>query len=261
MKEIEVCYVIRAAIKSVTGHWEELSIALGMMEVLIAKTKEYVKESMKNNDASHDYQHIQRVVALAIRIEMGQRTISHNNYDSDLIILASLLHDVGDKKYASNPSEANTMAMDFLLSNGASAELAEKVQLITTHVSYSAEIHNMTKVQEMVERIPELGVVQDADRLDALGAVGIGRTFTFGGARRVGGMDGTIRHFEEKLERLGGMMKTETGSMMAEERTRRLGKFRTWWEEEMGDAYISGPPPYFGGDPHRPREVREEKIV
>ncbi len=82
--------------------------------------------------------------------------------------------------------------------------------------------------------------MQDADRLDALGAVGIGRAFTFGAARGGGGggkgqgMQGAVDHFGEKLERLEGMMKTEEGQRMARERTRRVEVFRGWWEEECG---------------------------
>ena len=82
--------------------------------------------------------------------------------------------------------------------------------------------------------------MQDADRLDALGAVGIGRAFTFGGAggARGGdrGMRATIDHFEEKLEKLPGLMKTDEGRRMARERGRRVKVFRGWWEEEEQEA-------------------------
>lgn len=82
--------------------------------------------------------------------------------------------------------------------------------------------------------------MQDADRLDALGAVGIGRAFTFGGAhpkREMRGMQGTMEHIQEKLERLEGMMKTDEGRRMAAERTRRVKAFRAWWEEESGGVH------------------------
>lgn len=92
---------------------------------------------------------------------------------------------------------------------------------------------------------PELGIVQDADRLDAIGAVGIGRCFTFLGAKGKGKgkgkgdgeeweLENAIRHFGEKLERLEGMMKTESGREMARVRTERLRVFKGWWEEETG---------------------------
>lgn len=79
--------------------------------------------------------------------------------------------------------------------------------------------------------------MQDADRLDALGAVGIGRAFTFGGARGDRGMRGTVDHFQQKLERLEGMMKTDEGRRMAGERMRRVEVFKGWWEEEEKGGY------------------------
>lgn len=76
-----------------------------------------------------------------------------------------------------------------------------------------------------------VAIVQDADRLDAIGAVGIGRTFAFGGAkgRTLGD---TLDHFDEKLLLLEGMMKTETGRKLAKERAERLRTFASWWEDE-----------------------------
>ena len=79
--------------------------------------------------------------------------------------------------------------------------------------------------------------MQDADRLDALGAVGIGRTFAYAGAKGRGFGD-TMRHFEEKLGRLEGMMKTGEGKRMARERGERVGLFRGWWGEEMEAAGV-----------------------
>jgi uncharacterized protein len=88
----------------------------------------------------------------------------------------------------------------------------------------------------MIEKYPELAVVQDADRLDAIGAIGIGRTFTFGGAKGAKEMGETIQHFEDKLEKLESMMKTTPGMRMARERTERLKTFKSWWEEEQKEA-------------------------
>lgn len=101
-------------------------------------------------------------------------------------------------------------------------------------MSYNTEIKNPALTQRALLAHPELAIVQDADRLDAIGAVGIGRTFTYGGAKGSRLMDDTIDHFAEKLENLEGMMKTEEGRRMAQERTKRLRMFRGWWEEECG---------------------------
>ncbi len=76
-----------------------------------------------------------------------------------------------------------------------------------------------------------VAIVQDADRLDAIGAVGIARTFAFGGAKDRP-MEDTIQHFDDKLLRLESMMKTETGKVLARERTEKLQRFKEWWGEE-----------------------------
>lgn len=211
------------------------------MDDLIGKTKAYVKEYMSGNDASHDYGHVQRVLFWAQKIEVAQLALHPNtSYNSHLIVLASLLHDVGDKKYLHpdhDPKASDSLAANFLMANGADESLARQVQRIVTHVSYSGERQDPEQVQRVIAEIPELAVVQDADRLDALGAVGIARCFVFGSAMRADeGLAGTLTHFEHKLEKLQGMMKTETGRKEAEVRTRRLSIFKSWWrDEETGE--------------------------
>lgn len=213
------------------------------MEDLIARTKAHVKESMSQNDASHDYAHVQRVLCWAQRIEIAQRAMHPNiSYNSHLIILASLLHDVGDKKYlppGQNPQDSDNLAANFLLANGAPAVLARQVQRIVTHVSYSHEMQDPAHVARVTAEMAELAIVQDADRLDALGAVGIARCFAFGSAMRPDqGLEGPLQHFEDKLEKLHGLMKTETGRMEAEVRTGRLRIFKSWWRDESGDVDV-----------------------
>jgi len=118
----------------------------------------------------------------------------------------------------------------------ASEELALKVQRIVLGVSHSSEIKDPAATKALIDKYPELAVVQDADRLDAIGAIGIGRTFTFGGAKGAKNMGETIQHFKDKLEKLESMMKTEPGKKLARERTDRLMTFKSWWEEEQRDA-------------------------
>jgi uncharacterized protein len=211
---------------------------------LIAKVTAYVQQYMSHYDGSHDYAHIQRVLALARQIASASspspsttspKSPSTTTHDSLTITLSALLHDVGDKKYLGPGEDASTLVQNVLLGFGAPEDLARKVQTIVSAVSYSSEIKNPRRVKGVMAEFPELAVVQDADRLDALGAVGIGRAFTFGGAKGRGrGMGETIEHFTEKLERLEGMMKTEVGREMARERTERLKVFRGWWDEEVG---------------------------
>jgi uncharacterized protein len=212
---------------------------------LIPKVTAFVQQYMSKYDGSHDFNHIRRVVGLAHLIykRLKEEAPSHaEELDLHVITLAALLHDVGDKKYLEPGQDGNTLVLATLLSFGAPEELAIKVQRIVVGVSYSSEIQDPAHVQAMIAKYPELAVVQDADRLDAIGAVGIGRTFTFGGAKGGRPMGETIRHFEEKLEKLEGMMKTIPGKALARERTDRLKTFKHWWEEEEMESreYFAG---------------------
>jgi len=193
----------------------------------------YVEDYMSRYDMSHDFNHILRVLSFAKRILESEQEDETKQFDEQAIVLAALLHDVGDKKYLKPGEVAETMITAVLQENGCPARLMSKVTLIVEHVSFSSEIKRPQLVKAMVTAHPELGIVQDADRLDAIGAVGIARCFAFGGAKASGrGLHGCIEHFVEKLENLQDMMKTETGRRLAEERTRRLQEFRGWWDEE-----------------------------
>ena len=133
------------------------------------------------------------------------------------------------------------MVRDLLLGFGAEQALAEKVQIICSGVSYSSEIKDRGHVKTLIAQYPELAIVQDADRLDAIGAVGVGRVFTYGGAvvdpsRQ--DMEGSMAMFEIKLFKLEGMMKTEPGMQMAKERIAILRTFREWWDKEVKVADV-----------------------
>lgn len=213
---------------------------------LIPKVTAFVEKYMSKYDGSHDFNHIRRVVGLAhliyMEINKEEEQVGSDGEEEDsgldlhVITLGALLHDVGDKKYLEPGQDGNTLVLATLLGFGAPEELAIKVQRIVLGVSYSSEIKDPAQVQSQIQKYPELAVVQDADRLDAIGAVGIGRTFTFGGAKGSRHMGETIAHFEEKLEKLEGMMKTAPGKKMARERTERLKTFKSWWAEEQKDA-------------------------
>lgn len=196
---------------------------------LVAKVRAFVEEYMSHYDGSHDYNHIRRVVSLARQI---QPTIP--NTSSQVVILSALLHDVGDKKYLLPGQDSSTLIRDTLASFGAGPELASKVQAICLGVSYSSEIKDPAKVTRLIEEHPELAVVQDADRLDAIGAVGIGRCFAFGGAKGRG-LDDSIEHFGDKLVKLEGMMKTSEGRRLAKARTERVKLMMQWWQDETQD--------------------------
>jgi uncharacterized protein len=223
-----------------------------LIEAMIA----YMTECMSGHDPSHNPAHVHRVVALAHRIleaENKRHPERSSLYDRTVVTLGALLHDIGDRKYlpagdSANSIDPKTIVHDVLLSKGADSALAERVQTIVSNVSYSNEIKDPAKIRRLIfeDGYQELAIVQDADRLDALGAVGIGRCFTFLGAQgnkrqkhdqqtqQRWEMDQSIEHFSDKLEKLEGMMKTDTGKEMARERTRRLKEFKSWWEEETG---------------------------
>lgn len=227
---------------------------------LINNVKTHVKTQMNQNDPSHDYAHIQRVLSLTHYILKRERPLHPTHvYNEPLLTLSALLHDLNDRKYSSSFSHSPSQSpYDLLISYGADPSLANQVQLITSHTSYSTEIANPGKITHLLETqgLRELGIVQDADRLDALGAVGVARCFTFLGAkgkkaagRENGkstsfgeeglGLGDAIGHFEGKLEKLPGLMKTETGRELARERVRRVRVFREWFreeEEEEGDG-------------------------
>jgi uncharacterized protein len=206
------------------------SSASAVDEKLISSVTEYVRGYMANYDGSHDFNHIQRVLGLSRHIHAHSPEAPA--LDLQVVILSALLHDVGDKKYLKPGEDASSMVYHLLLSFDADEQLAQRVQTICLGVSYSSEIKDPARVQDLVKTYPELAVVQDADRLDAIGAVGIGRCFTFGGARTDRPMDETVQHFDDKLVRLQGMMKTDVGRQLAKERTERLVLFQKWWAEE-----------------------------
>lgn len=215
---------------------------------LIGTATNYVQEHMSAFDCSHDYNHVARVLALAkmiLKEENASLTQLSNAPRGDkndwepvpsmglsepIVVLGALLHDVNDSKYL-NQLESPVSLAELLTRWGADHQLAIRVERLCQGVSYSTEMRDPQWVRNLIEEIPELAVVQDADRLDALGAVGIGRCFTFG-ASRGRGLPDSVRHFEEKLLQLERMMKTRTGREMAKARTERIREFIRWWNDE-----------------------------
>lgn len=220
------------------------SLDAAVDEALIAKARDYAREYMTRYDASHDFGHVERVERLALLLhgrQQQQQEEKGNNEQQQherpcsraIIILSALLHDVGDKKYLAPDEDASRLVYSALHGLGAPRAVAEKVQAVCLGVSYSSEVRDPGRAAALVAEHPELAVVQDADRLDALGAVGIARAFAFGGARNRS-LAESVAHFDDKLLRLQGMMKTRAGRELASERTARLRLMRQWWNEETG---------------------------
>ena len=201
---------------------------------------DFAKEYMESFDSSHDFEHIRRVLRLA-------EFIAHEeglDLDLEEIRLASLLHDYKDHKYDSgHKSDLRAAVEEKMVELGASNPQARKVALIVQNVSFTHEIKIKTSSDEqyqeylkLIKQVPEIGVVQDADRLDAIGAIGIARCFTFTGAKTTQplyGKGSALEHFEVKLVHLEAMMKTKTGRILAKTRTERLFKYQEWINQEI----------------------------
>lgn len=210
-------------------------------KALFASVNSFVYEYMSgpSHDNSHDYHHILRVLSNAHRIlTQEQESLSETLYEPLVVYLAALLHDVGDHKYAKSGEDVENQVSRILLESSADQELATKVQVIVKHVGYTNEVKNPQSVVDVLEKFPELAIVQDADRLDAIGAVGVGRCFAFGGAKGKGRpLSGAIEHFNEKLVKLPDMMKTKTGKAMAKHRKRIIEEFANEFNEEARLAF------------------------
>lgn len=196
------------------------------MNEIIEKTIEFVQKGLKNAEKGHDWWHIERVYKNAIFINQQEKA------DEQVVILAALLHDIADSKFHNGDETLGPKkAKEWMESLHISTETINHVVLIIENMSFKNSFDGVKFTSK------ELEVVQDADRLDAIGAIGIARAFTFGGFKNrelynpnippVEFMDKesyknsstpTINHFYEKLLLLKDMMNTETGKKIAEER-------------------------------------------
>ncbi|OAR01061.1 hypothetical protein LLEC1_02631 [Akanthomyces lecanii] len=210
---------------------------------LICQAASRSYDFMSKLDASHDWQHIVRVTRLAEHLywaSIKSQEISQSTCDIRKVILAALLHDIADRKYIQPGQDPASVIRELLTSLGAREALAQDVQAICHGVSYKNEVKDPGATLRLLDKHPELGMVQDADRLDAIGAIGIGRVFTYGGAKTTRPLQGSLKHFDEKLLHLVPLMKTREGRKMAETRTERLRQFKQWWDEE---SEITNPVP------------------
>lgn len=181
---------------------------------LIQLTEVFVKENLKDYDSGHDWWHIERVRKLSAYINKEESLA-----DPFIVDITALLHDTADSKFkGANTDIGYKMISEFLEKNGMT-ELNNRVLEVIKNISFS----NKNKSEGIND--PLLWVIQDADRLDAIGAIGIARAFNYGGFRNNSIYDPensnastTIKHFYEKLLLLKGMMNTLTGKKLADER-------------------------------------------
>jgi len=196
------------------------------MDPIIEKTIQFVKETLADAEAGHDWFHIERVYKTALTINAQEKG------DELIVALAALLHDIADPKFNDGDEEIGPrIAGEFLESINVDPSIIEHVKQIIINLSYKASLGIVTFHSK------ELDIVQDADRLDAIGAIGIARAFTYGGYKnRVlydpeikpnlnmskeeykNSTGPTINHFYEKLFLLKDLMKTPAGKNIAQKR-------------------------------------------
>ena len=221
-----------------------MSTSMNHQEI-IEKTITFVKETLSNAEGGHDWFHTERVWKVAKHIAESE------SVDSLVVELGALLHDIADSKFHNGDETIGPkVASGFLTSQNVDPIIISHVVNIIKHISFKGG--NETQLFKS----PELDVVQDADRLDAIGAIGIARTFNYGGFKNRPLYDPaippklhmtreeykkhaapTINHFYEKLLLLKDRMNTATGKRMAERRhafmEEFLERFYGEWEGEF----------------------------
>lgn len=213
--------------------------------IIIQKTIEFVQESLKNAEGGHDWWHIYRVWKTAKHIA---KTESVNLL---IIEIGALLHDIADSKFHDGDEEIGPRkAKEFLDSLNVDKDVIIHIGNIISNISFKGGKHMQSF------KSPELDVVQDADRLDAMWAIGIARTFNYGGYKKreiynpeiktnlnmtkeeyKDSNAPTLNHFYEKLLLLKDKMNTKTWKKMAEHRHTYmeiyLKEFYKEWEWEL----------------------------
>ena len=197
----------------------------------IDRTIVFVKETLKHAEGGHDWFHTQRVLLCAEEIARGERL------NSLVVSLGALLHDIADAKFhEGDETVGSKMAHQFLTSIDVDDQIIDHVIMIIENISFKTSLEKGKNPLNKFNSL-ELQVIQDADRLDAIGAMGIARAFNYGGFKNRTMYDPeiqpnlkmdkeqykkssapTINHFYEKLLLLKNKMNTKTGKKLAEER-------------------------------------------
>jgi|TARA_B100001964_G_C14036737_1_gene510771 uncharacterized protein len=202
-------------------------------ETVIEKTIDFVKEVLSDAEGGHDWWHIYRVWKLSKHITQTE------NVDNFVVELGALLHDIADSKFHNGDEEIGPRkAREFLSSLDVEEKVITHIENIISNISFKGGKHTQ-KFKSL-----ELDVIQDADRLDAMGAIGVARTFNYGGhkGREIYNPEikpnlnmtkeeyknsnaPTLNHFYEKLLLLKDRMNTNTGKSMAEQRHKYMEQF------------------------------------
>ena len=217
-----------------------------MSSGLISLTADFVRRTLEGSEAGHDWWHIQRVWNNAKLIGKAEQV------DILVVELAALLHDIADSKFHNGDEEIGPrIATDFLSSINLDPNKIVHIQQFIRNMSFKASLGTITFHSK------ELEVVQDADRLDAIGAIGIARAFTYGGFKNreiynptippqlnmskeeyKKSAAPTINHFYEKLLLLKSKMNTPTGREIATQRHQFMEMYLDEFYKEWG-GYLS----------------------
>ena len=209
-------------------------------ETVIQKTIDFVKEVLSDAEGGHDWWHIYRVWKLSKHIAQTEKV------DNFVVELGALLHDIADSKFHDGDEEIGPRkAREFLSALDVEEETIIHIENIISNISFKGGKHTQKF------KSPELEVIQDADRLDAMGAIGVARTFNYGGhkGREIYNPDikpnlnmtkeeyknsnaPTHNHFYEKLLLLKDRMNTKTGKSMAEHRHKYMEQFLDEFSKE-----------------------------
>eukprot|EP00762_Andalucia_godoyi_P007561 ANDGO_00808.mRNA.1 Uncharacterized protein YpgQ len=211
--------------------------------LLIEKTAGFVRSELSGNDASHDFDHIDRVRNLALRLAYEEGV--SEEVTLEVIHLAALLHDIADWKYSNSETAGAEKAREFLTLHDCPDGTMSRVLFIVKNLGFKNELGNSLTASELPL---EFKIVQDADRIDAIGAIGVCRCMLYTGAKtkklhtpgskpllnmskeqymtkRPYEDDTAINHFYEKLLKLKDMMKTTSGRRLAEGRHKYMESF------------------------------------
>jgi uncharacterized protein len=194
-----------------------ISMTEAQQKILDAVSR-FSRAAMAQNDPAHDSAHVERVVRLT------QNLSARCGADAYRAQLLAWLHDLNDDKLASDLGTASIEG--FLREIGAEKSDIDFVLQGIPYISYR-------KYPKLTPDIPlEIRLVQDADRLDAMGAIGIARTFAYGGARGRS-LEESLAHFDEKLLRLYDLLSTDAARELAAQRRDLLRQFYDQFKEEM----------------------------
>lgn len=197
-------------------------------EQILITAENYIKKGFLGEGTGHDYFHIERVVKTARKIA------TEENADLFLVELAAWLHDVGDYKLHNGIDKSSELISEFLSGLSIPQEIISKIIEIVSQVSFSKG--NLAKSLEAQ-------IVQDADRLDAIGAIGLARCFAYGGNKQreiynpENPEETSIQHFYDKLLKLKDLMNTDSARKIAEERHQFLEEFlERFYDEWEGNC-------------------------